>query len=217
MFRSSTQVEQIGEGATIKRPFWLRVLPALLVLLALLNGLFFALALKPAGERAREERRRLEKLRSDSEARRTAVARLNDVVSQLDMARNQGGAFYQEKFLPRNDGFSTIMEELDKLARANKVYKSAVSYGFGEVQGRPDLNQVTITTGIEGDYTHVVGFINELERDQLFLVIDQISVAAGGQTPGQGQPQPKSNTIRLAIRLATFFRVGDEGQLRSDK
>lgn len=189
------------EAAPARRDRWRAILPALLVLLVLVNILFFVLALKPAGVRTREQREALQRLQDERQTRRVNVARLRDIVSRLDAARNEGAAFYQEKFLPRNEGFSIIMEELDKLAKADNVTKGGVSYAMTEVPGRPDIAQVEITTNVEGDYAQVVRFVNATERDLLFLLIDSISVGAGGTTPGQ----PRS--VRLSLRLAAFFRL----------
>lgn len=200
MPKSSAQPEVAMEAPPARRDLRRVALPALLVLLALINILVFALALKPAGIRTREQRDTLQRLQDEGQSRRATVARLREIISRLDVARNENAAFYQDKFLPRATGFSTIIESLDKLAKANNVSKGPVSYTLTDVPGRADVNQVEIVTTVEGDYTHAVQFINQVERDPLFLLIDSINVMAGGGTPGQPR------TIKLAVRLAAFFR-----------
>jgi Tfp pilus assembly protein PilO len=201
MSKSSAVLEPVVEAAPARRDVWRSIiLPVLLVVLALVNALVFALALKPAGVRTREQRDVLQRLQDEHQSRRAAIARLRDIVSQLDVSRKEAAAFYQEKFLPRNDGFSVVMEELDKLAHANQVQKGGVAYALNDVQGRPDLGEVDITTTVEGEYARVVQFVNQIERDRLFLLIDSITVAAGGPAPGQ----PRQ--VRLSVRLVTFFK-----------
>ena len=186
---------------------WRRVAPALLGLLLAINALFFSLALRPAGERALERREQLQRHEQEAVTRRENVERLRAVVANLDSARAQGRGFYQERFLPRATGYSAVIEELDKLARANNVQKGAVAYSEPEpVPGQSDLTAVSITTAIHGDYGNVVRFINQVERSPLFLVIDSIG-AAGGRTagPGPGGPGP-SGKVQLSLGLVTFFR-----------
>ena len=201
MSKNSAQAQPAAETVPARRDVWHSVLPALLVLLAVVNVLVFALALKPVGARTREQRDTLERLQQERQARGAAVARLREIVSRLDAARIDDAAFYQEKFLPRNEGFSIIMEELDKLARVNNVNKGSVAYSLSEVPGRPDINQVEITTMVDGDYARIVQFVNAIERNRLFLLIDSIGVGAGGTTPGQPR------TVKLSLRLAAFFRL----------
>jgi Tfp pilus assembly protein PilO len=202
MSKNNAQPQPAAETVTARREVWRSVLPALLVLLAVVNVLVFALALKPVGARTREQRDTLQRLQEERQARGAAVARLREIVSRLDAARIDDAAFYQEKLLSRNEGFSIIMEELDKLARASNVNKGSVGYSLGDVPGRPEVNQVEISTMVDGEYAHIVQFVNALERNRLFLLIDSIGVGAGGGTT-PGQPR----TVKLSLRLAAFFRL----------
>lgn len=187
-------------AAVLARRSRRRITQGLLAVMVLVDVLFFSLALKPAGQRAREQREAFERLRNDLQSRRETLVRLRKIAGNIGDARGQDMEFYQEKFLPKPTGFSIIMEEVDRLAQANKVRKGAVSYGLAEVRGRPELNQVEINTTVEGDYANIVQFVNQVERSRLFLIIDNISVAGGGAVPGQ------SRVVRLTLRLVTFFR-----------
>lgn len=178
-----------------------RMLLSLLLLLLLVNALFFVVLLKPAGERAREQREGLDRLRADVKTRRETISRLRRIAQNLGDAQRQDAEFYRTKFLPKTIGFSIIMEEVDKIARGNRVRKGAVSYSLADVRNRPDLNQVEITTVVEGDYGNIVQFINQVEKSPLFLIIDNITAAGGA--PMAGQPR----VVRLSLRLVTFFQV----------
>ena len=131
--------------------------------------------------------------------KREAVAHLKKVQNGLAEARRQDDEFYTVKFLPRATGYSTIMEEVDKLAQSGGVKKGAVGYGASEVKGRTDLIEVGITTGLEGEYGKIVQFINRLEQSPLFLTVDSLGVAVG-----TGQ----SKLIKLSVKLVTYFRIG---------
>lgn len=192
---------EAGAAPAARTGVW-RVFPAVLFVLAVLNLLFFALALRPAGERARGEREGLQRLQTDLHSRRETVGRLRDIESKLGEARRQDVEFYQQKFLPRETGFSTIMEELEKLAQANHVRKGGVSYSLTDVPGHPELSQVDIMTVLDGEYANIVQFVNQVERDPLFLLVDQIAAAGATMTLTPNQPKP----VRLSLRLVTYFR-----------
>jgi hypothetical protein len=49
---------------------------------------------------------------------------------------------------------------------------------------------------LEGSYTSLAKFINALERDQMFFIID--SVTLGGEPQGP---------VKLAMRLETYSKV----------
>lgn len=200
---------QTSEPPAAARRRWRRILQGLLAALFLLNVLFFALALKPAGLRSREQAEMFGRLQRDLESRRETVGRLRKIAATLGEAGRQDAEFYQGKFLPKPTGFSIIMEELDRLAKANQVRKGAVGYTTGEVRGRAELNQVDVTTVLDGDYTNIVQFVNQLERSRLFLMIDNITVAGGDSPGGTAGPRPagQQRLVRLSLRLVTFFQV----------
>ena len=193
-----------AERPASRRPAWRRLLQGLLAGLLAINILFFSLA--PAGERARKQAELFRRLGQDLESHRETVKRLRDIAANLDQARQQGLEFHQDKFLPKPTGFSILMEELDKLARANRVRKGTVSYSLSEVKGRPELNEVHVTTVLEGDYAKIVEFVNQVERSPLFMIIDNIALAGGGNTRAKAGAR-KASPVRLSLRLVTFFRV----------
>lgn len=67
--------------------------PLVLALLAVVNVVFFAVALRPAGARAREERQRIARLEDDLKAKRDYVGRLKDIESKLDEAGREDAQF----------------------------------------------------------------------------------------------------------------------------
>ncbi len=184
--------------------------PLVLVILVIVNVLFFALALRPAGARAREESQRVSKFEDDLKTRRAYVGRLRDIESKLDEARSEDAAFFQQKFLPRATGFSTIMEEVQKLGLETHVRRSGASYNLRDVPGHSDLYEVQIQTNVEGAYTNIIEFINRVERDPLFLLIDEISAAGGGPAvgpaAGPAAQSGQAGPVRLSVRLITYFR-----------
>ena len=205
---------RVAERLVSRRPLRWRLLQGLLAGLLAVNILLFYLAPKPAGERAREQAEVERQLDQDLGSRQETVERLRNIAENLDQARQQGLQFHQDKFLPKRTGFSILMEELDKLARANRVSKGTVNYSLSEVKGRPELNEVHVTTVLEGDYAKIVEFVNQVERSSLFMIIDNITLAGRGGTVKTGAG--KAGPVKLSLRLVTFFRVSrtpDEAKL----
>ena len=175
---------------------WRRIIQIGFLVLLVLDLLFVFLTLRPVGLSSAEQKKDLEDLRSELKGRREKVATLQKIEAGLAGARQQGDEFYTRQFLPNATGYSTIMEEVDRLAAANGVRKGSVAYVLSEVKNRGDLEAVEITTSLEGEYSKIVQFINRLEQSRLFLIVDSMMVASG-----QGR------TVKLAVRLVTYFRT----------
>jgi hypothetical protein len=84
---------------------------------------------------------------------------------------------------------------LGKLAGASGVHIAAVKYEDKDapVEG---LRKLNIEIALSGSYLQEVKFINALERDKLFFVVD--GVALGEQ---QGN-------VRLQLKVETYLRGG---------
>ncbi len=184
-------------GSQIKRRDWR---PPIRLGLSILLGIDLVLAVLvfwPAGPSFADQKQELETLRADVQAKRESVSHWRKIESNLPAVRKQGDDFYQHQFLPDATGYSTIMEEVDKLAVDSGVKKGQVGYQVAEVKGRPDLESVDISTTLEGDYAKIVHFVNKLEQSNLFLIVDSLSVASSTQT----------RTVKLSVRLITYFRT----------
>ena len=60
---------------------------------------------------------------------------------------------------------------------------------------------LTITATFEGGYGQLVKFVNELDRSNRFLLIEQLQVA----------PQPKGDLLNATVKLNTFVREQNAG------
>jgi hypothetical protein len=76
-----------------------------------------------------------------------------------------------------------------RLIRAQDMYVPVLAGSSGE------LTEFRIDAGLSGDYRPLVEFINALERDKLFFVIDSITLT--------GQ---QSGAVNLRLRLRTYLR-----------
>jgi hypothetical protein len=160
-----------------------------LVILDLACGVYL---LSPAGRSRAARQRDLDALQAQLAAKRTEVLPTRGMDGKLKQASTDINGFYKERF---PEQYSSVTEELGKLAAANGVQMSAVKYDDKDapVEG---LRQLNIELAISGSYLQEAKFINALERDKLFFVID-------GVTLGEQQ-----GNVRLQLKVETYLRDG---------
>lgn len=173
-----------------------RIRKQLTIALAIMAGvdlLAAALYFSPLIGSAETRRQELNRLQVELLTKTRQVAPLNDLPHRVVLANQQIADFYKKRFPAEN---SQIYTELGKLAAATGVTIDQVRY-------KP---QETITSGLQGgeieadlagNYTSLAKFINALERDETFFIID--SVTLGGEQQGP---------VRLSMKLETYLKVG---------
>ncbi len=133
-----------------------------------------------------------------AEARRELQVKKADAVplrgmdKKLDLARQQIAAFYKDRFPAQ---YSAVSSELGKVASETGVRVSQISYDPKPAEV-PNLQQVIISANLDGDYLQVVKFINALERDRMFFMVDSLTLA-----------QEQGGMVRLQVRLETYLRT----------
>ena len=110
---------------------------------------------------------------------------------KIPQARKDIDAFYRDR-LPT--GYSAISLDLARLASQNGVTVTSEKYTQKETD-LPGLQSVQIEADISGDYIALMKFINALERNSMFFMVNDLEL--GGEHNG---------SIRLAIRIETFLR-----------
>jgi len=148
--------------------------------------------MSPAG-RSREARQRdLDGLKAQLAAKRQEVLPARGMDGKLKQASTDIADFYKDRFPAR---YSAVSEELGKLAAGSGVQIAAVKYDDKDapVEG---LRKLNMEVALSGSYLQEVKFINALERDKLFFVID-------GVTLGEQQ-----GNVRLQLKLETYLRSG---------
>jgi len=169
-----------------------KTLLPVVVALALVVIACIGYLMSPAG-RSREARQRdLDAVNAQLAAKRQEVLPTRGMDGKLKQASTDIGGFYKERFPAE---YSTVSEELGKLAAANGVQIAAVKYDDKDapVEG---LRKLEIEVALSGSYLQEAKFINALERDKLFFVID-------GVTLGEQQ-----GNVRLQLKLETYLRSG---------
>ncbi len=146
----------------------------------------------PAGRSPAERSKEYEELRQERMQKEAETRPTRDMDKKLVMARESIGAFYQQH-LPVS--YSDVSEDLGKVAVDHHVNLAQVRYA-SKPSSVQTLNAVGITINVVGDYRAMMEFINALERDKRFYVIDKVLIQDSGT----------SNQVRVEIELETFLR-----------
>src|SRR5271167_2550885 len=122
------------------------------------------------------------------------VEPLRGLDKKIPIARKQIDEFYAQR-LPAQD--SAISADLGKVAAQNGVRIGSIKYSMKDPETTAGVRRMEIEADLVGDYLQLVRFINALERDQLFYLVD--SVGLGGDQGG---------VVRLQLRLETYLKTG---------
>jgi type IV pilus assembly protein PilO len=172
------------------RKTWMPVIITLVVLdLACLGYL-----LSPAGRSRQARQRDYYEQRAKLTAKRQEVLPTRGMDAKLVQASKDISGFYAQR-LPSQ--YSEVAAELGKVSAETGVHFAGVKYDDKDapIEG---LRKMSIEISLSGDYLQEVKFINQLERDKMFFLIDGIAL---GEQQGN---------VRLQIKLETYLRSGAE-------
>jgi type IV pilus assembly protein PilO len=127
-------------------------------------------------------------------AAEVAAMPLRGLDDKVELATLEADKFYKDR-LPGSD--SEMLNELGQLTKAAGVRFTGAQYVPQVVlpNSAGELTQVKIDARLSGDYRPLVHFINSLERDKMFFVINGMTLT--GQQTG---------TVNLRLRLSTYLR-----------
>jgi len=154
--------------------------------LVLVGFLFSPWALRPG---VREQS--LQQAESEFGSKQKEVGPLLGMDKKLNTAQKELAAFYQNRLPQRN---SAIVAELGKLAVQNGVQLAGAKY---EQKPAPlgGLTQMKIDAGLEGEYVNTVKFINAVERDRMFFILDKVELNS-----------QQGGSVQLRLQLETYIK-----------
>ncbi|MBV9087689.1 MAG: hypothetical protein JOY79_09410 [Acidobacteriaceae bacterium] len=164
---------------------------AVVVALVVLDIAALLFLFSPLGTTRKSAEREYQSTRLRLRAKADEVAPLRGMDTKLVDARQEIDGFFSDRFASQG---SEIISELGKVATANRVRITQGKYDVDDTD-IPGLQRVRIDASLDGDYVETVKFINALERDKLFWIID--SVTLGEQQAGK---------VRLNMRLETYLK-----------
>src|SRR5215469_15991329 len=158
--------------------------------LLLVDAVAVVALVTPLAGAASSRLEQLAQLRTDLQQHRQAPWRGLD--QKVPEARQQIKDFYQERF---PGGYSVISGDLNRIAGECGVKISSEKYEQKDA-AIDGLQRIEIDADVAGDYLQLVKFINSVERNKLFFVINDLGL--GGE---------QSGTVKLQMRLETYLRT----------
>ncbi len=130
---------------------------------------------------------------------------LEGLDGKLAQATKDADKFYQQR-LPFS--ISEVAAELGSLEKKQGVKQIRANYAYAPVMAGTagELTEEKMDVSLNGDYRPLVLFINSLERDKMFFLINGLTLT--GQQTG---------TVGLRLRMTTYLRspVGTENTEKS--
>jgi Tfp pilus assembly protein PilO len=117
---------------------------------------------------------------------------LDNIDEKIKSAQKQIAAFYEQR-LPARE--SDVAAELGRMAQDSGIKLGNVRYAHPEATELADLDKMEVDLSLAGDYRKIVEFINSLERDKTFFILDRISLA-----------EQQGGLVRLELHLETYLR-----------
>jgi len=129
------------------------------------------------------------------------TAPLRGLDKRVTLTEGQIKEFYAKR-IPAN--YSSISTKIGDLEVKSGVRLSRVQYA--PAAPGVDLTEIRIDSGISGDYSQIMRFVNSLERDKTFFVIRAMSLT--GQQGGQ---------VNLRLNVSTWLRPADAAAADAQK
>ena len=155
-----------------------------------------ALLFSPLVGSERSRRERMDQLWQELQRKTHEAEPLKNVDQKIAVASQQVDDFYKTR-LPAQD--SAIYEELGRVAKDSGVKIGQIRSRSKDTDNDTEalgLRPVEIEADFSGGYLQLVRFINSLERDSLFFIID--SVQLGGEQGG---------VVKLQLKLETYQKA----------
>ena len=122
---------------------------------------------------------------------------LRGLDTKIAASTHDADAFYADR-LPY--AYSQVVSELGRLTQKSNVRLANVQYAQQPVlSGANALTELHMDASVSGDYRPIVEFINGLERDKMFFLVNGINLS--GQQTGM---------VNLRIHLITYLRAPNE-------
>lgn len=171
-----------------------RIVVGVLLAANLVAGL---LAFRPWTETPLELEQQILDLRKQSAQKRTDIERLKLLVAKSEKARVEGDKFLSQFFLGRRTAASTLISELNNMAKASGIKTKEHSFAFEAVEGTDVLAMMTITANYEGSYGDLIQYVHRIDRSPRFFIVERLAAA-----PQQGN----QGVLNINMKVNIFVR-----------
>jgi hypothetical protein len=164
-----------------------------LTTLVVVDLVMIGVYLSPLVGSQQSHRNQLNELWKELQQKTHEVEPLRGLDKKIPVAHKEIDSFYKDR-LPSQE--SVVSEEIGKLAQQSGVRLGSVKYTAKD-QESVGLTPIEIEADLSGDYLQLVRFINSLERDQIFFLVN--SVVLGGEQGG---------VVKLELKMNTYLKTG---------
>jgi Tfp pilus assembly protein PilO len=171
-----------------------------LATLVILNAVAAWFVYYPWGGSAEEMEANLARLRKQAAERQAVLTRTRQLAAKIDKGRTQGDEFLGKYFLSRPTTYSSVVAELNEMAKKAGVKVKEQAFNEEEVEGSDELSMLSISAGYEGSYADLLHFLRELDRADRMVIIESLAAS----------PQQGTGVLNIAVRLNTFVRESPE-------
>lgn len=106
---------------------------------------------------------------------------------------------FEQSLLPASTGYSTIIAELDEIAKKSGGLQMTLTNKEKELSNR-GMTELTLDATVSGDYGSIVRFVNGLQRSERLYIVDGLALASDTQNQNGNGP------IRVGLHIRTYFR-----------
>ena len=170
-----------------------RKLKIAIITMAAIDVVGVIILLSPLVGSGESRKQEMQQLQSELRQKTRQVEPLRGLDKKVVLASQEIDTFYRERLPDRE---STISEELGKLASQSGVKIGQAKYDTKEAE-EVGLTPFFIEATCQGDYLQLMRFINGLERDKTFFIVN--SVVLGDAQGG---------SVKLQLKLETYLRSG---------
>jgi type IV pilus assembly protein PilO len=160
--------------------------------MAAVDVLAIGLLVSPLVGSAASRKQDLMQLWLTLQAKTKQVEPLRGLDKKIPIASQQIDEFYKERF-PAHD--SDVAEALVNLAKETGVKIQSTKYKWEDPEP-VGLRRVDIEAEIQGDYQPLAKFLNGLERDKMFFIVNSVGLAE------------QNGPVVLQMKLETYQKVG---------
>ncbi len=155
-----------------------RKLKVAMVAMLCIDAAAAVLYVSPLVGSSASRKEQLQRLTLEERQKTKQVEPLRGLDKKVVLAQEEIDRFYRDRIPTRE---SVISDEMGKLAAENGVKLGQVKYETKDPE-EVGLMPVLMEANCQGDYLHVVRFINALERDRTFFLVNTVILgdAQGG-------------------------------------
>ena len=141
---------------------------------------------------AETRRENLNQLWRELQVKTREVEPLQTLPKKIPLARKEIDQFYDQRLPSEN---SVIAESIGKVASETGIKIESIKYSVKDPEA-VGLRPVEIEANLAGGYLQLVRFINAIERDQTFFLVNNVTL--GGEQAG---------VVKLELKMETFLKT----------